>query len=84
MEDTIYGTLTSKGQITIPKAVREALALKTGDQVAFERRADGSIVLVARNADIRGLKGIVRHAGRPVSLAAMDAAVANGVARRAR
>lgn len=33
---TATATLTSKGQVTIPKAVREALGLEEGDQVRFE------------------------------------------------
>ena len=33
---TVTATLTSKGQVTIPKAVREALGLEEGDQVRFE------------------------------------------------
>lgn len=33
---TVIATLTSKGQVTIPKAVREALGLEEGDQVRFE------------------------------------------------
>lgn len=32
----VTATITSKGQITIPKSVREALYLQTGDRVAFE------------------------------------------------
>lgn len=33
---TVTATLTSKGQVTIPKSVREALGLEEGDQVRFE------------------------------------------------
>ena len=39
------GTVTVKGQVTIPKAVRDHLGLKPGSQVRFRRVADGSIVL---------------------------------------
>ena len=38
-------TVTSKGQVTIPKAVRERLGIGPGSQVAFELAADGNIVL---------------------------------------
>ena len=39
-------TLTSKGQVTIPKPVRDYLGIGPGSQVAFRRAADGSIVAV--------------------------------------
>lgn len=38
-------TLTSKGQVTVPKTVRDYLGLKAGSAVTFERRPDGEIVL---------------------------------------
>jgi len=38
-------TLTSKGQVTIPKPVREHLGLKTGAAVSFELNAAGEVVL---------------------------------------
>lgn len=37
-------TLTSKGQITLPKSIRQAMGLDTGDKVAFEFR-DGEVVV---------------------------------------
>jgi len=40
-------TVTSKGQITIPKRVRELLGIKPGSVIDFERLEDGRIVLVA-------------------------------------
>jgi len=38
-------TLTSKGQVTVPKSIRDYLGLKAGSAVTFERRPDGEIVL---------------------------------------
>jgi len=38
------GNLTSKGQVTIPKEVREHLGLKPGDAVSF-RIADGHVIV---------------------------------------
>ncbi len=48
-------TVTSKGQVTVPKSVREYLGLKAGSAVAFERLASGEIVLrpVKRRAKSR-------------------------------
>ena len=37
--------VTSKGQVTIPKAVRDHLGIAPGSEVAFRRAADGSIVI---------------------------------------
>jgi len=41
--DMPYGTITSKGQVTIPKPVRDALDLRPGDRIDFDVR-DGAIV----------------------------------------
>ena len=42
-------TLTSKGQVTIPKRVRDHLGLKPGSSVEFEVTADGRVVIVPRS-----------------------------------
>jgi len=42
-------TVTSKGQVTIPKPVRDLLGLAPGSRVAFELAADGRVVLVKAN-----------------------------------
>lgn len=69
-------TLTSKGQITIPKAVRDLLGLQTGDQVDFLLEDRSRVVLRAANRDARGLKGLLRRPGRgPVSIRQMDQAI---------
>ncbi|MGQ0623648.1 MAG: AbrB/MazE/SpoVT family DNA-binding domain-containing protein [Sporichthyaceae bacterium] len=49
--------MTSKGQVTIPKAVRDALGLHTGDAVVF--RLDGSRAVLARTVDLLDLAGTV-------------------------
>ncbi len=38
-------TVTSKGQVTIPKPVRDLLGVGPGSRVEFRRAADGSIVI---------------------------------------
>jgi antitoxin PrlF len=75
-------TLTSKGQITLPMAVRTALGLGAGNQVDFVPQG-GSFVLMPVRSDVAVLKG--RFAGRvkkPVSIEAMDQAIAAGASSR--
>jgi len=54
----IAARLTSKGQITIPKSVREALNLNEGDQVVF-RVIEGARAILARTPDLLELAGAV-------------------------
>jgi AbrB family looped-hinge helix DNA binding protein len=67
--------MTSKGQITLPKPVRDALGLMTGDRVAFIEDA-GGFRLVPANRDVRELRGMFHRPGRkPVSVEEMKATV---------
>ncbi len=69
-------TLTSKGQITLPLAVRAALGLTAGQKIDFLPEGD-SFRVVALRTDVSVLRG--RFAGRvkkPVSIAQMDVAIA--------
>jgi len=78
------GTLTSKGQITIPKSMRDLLRLRPGYRVEFQIDASGQVLLKPCNKDVRDLKGIARPAGnRRVSLRDMDKAIAKGAAEAA-
>ncbi len=75
-------TLTSKGQITLPLAVRTTLGLTAGNQVDFVAM-DGGYRLMPVRSDVTGLRG--RFAGRvtkPVSINAMNEAIADGAASR--
>ncbi len=68
-------TLTSKGQITIPLTIRRKLGLDTGDRVEFVELASGEFALKTATEDVRSLKGMIRRPPRPVSIAAMNAAI---------
>ena len=75
-------TLTSKGQITLPLAVRRELGLDSGDKIDFVK-VEGGYKLVPRRKDVRALKG--RFAGRvqrPITLEEMEEAIAAGAAGR--
>jgi AbrB family looped-hinge helix DNA binding protein len=49
--------VTSKGQITVPKAVRDALGIDVGDEVVF--RVEGDRAVMARTADFLALAGTI-------------------------
>ncbi|MEO3388327.1 AbrB/MazE/SpoVT family DNA-binding domain-containing protein [Mesorhizobium sp. CAU 1741] len=62
-------TVTAKGQVTIPKPLRDLLGIGPGSKVEFRRGADGSVVLVAadgkkQHSRFAGLRG---HAGNGLS-----------------
>jgi antitoxin PrlF len=75
-------TLTSKGRIALPLAVRAALGLSAGQKIEFLPEGD-SFRVVAVRTDVAVLRG--RFAGRvkkPVSTAKMDAVIAVGATER--
>jgi antitoxin PrlF len=70
-------TVTSKGQVTIPKSIRRALRVAEGDRLDFIVENEGRVVLRAGVADASDLKGMLRRPGRrPVTIEAMNAAIA--------
>jgi antitoxin PrlF len=75
-------TVTSKGQITLPKEVRARLGVHPGDRVAFRECADGSIVVEAETIDLMQLQGRIRPATKGVTVEAMKAAVRRGATKR--
>lgn len=50
-----FATVTSKGQTTIPKAVREAVGMKAGDRIHFAVLEDGTIIVRVKNRTVRDL-----------------------------
>lgn len=57
-------TLTSKGQTTIPKAIRDGLELKPGDRMTFTLMPDGTVIMRVKNKSITELAGMLRKKGR--------------------
>ena len=57
-------TLTSKGQTTIPKAIRDKLEMKTGDRMTFTLMADGTVLMRVKNRSVLSLAGMLRRKGR--------------------
>ncbi len=77
-------TLTSKGQTTIPREIREHLRLETGQRLEFVIDAAGQVILVPATVDVRSLKGFFPRPARPVSLDAMKAGIRRQGARKGR
>jgi AbrB family looped-hinge helix DNA binding protein len=74
-KDMPTSTVTSKGQITLPKEVREYFDLKAGDQVEFLIEP-GKVELRPVSGSIMSLYGILHRPGmRPASVEEMDEAV---------
>jgi len=64
-------TITSKGQVTIPKAVRSRLHLKTGDKLEFVLHQN-SVEIIPVGGSVRDLKGMVAKPDKVISLDEMD------------
>jgi antitoxin PrlF len=69
-------TLTSKGQITVPAAVRAALGVDIGDRVEFVEIAPGRFEFIAATRPVTALKGMFGKPRKSVSIAEMNAAIA--------
>jgi len=65
-------TLTSKGQITIPKAVRELLGLRSGDRLSFRVREDRVVELESQDVDLMSLCGSLKPEVRGVTVEEMN------------
>ena len=69
-------TITSKGQVTIPAVVRAALGVGAGDRVEFVQVEPGRFELVAATQSVTALKGLIRKPPSPVTIEAMNEAIA--------
>jgi antitoxin PrlF len=74
-------TVTSKGQITIPKDVRDELGIETGTKVVFIRTKDG-FVLRAKNLKLMDLRGTLKYDGPPLSDEEIDRRVGQALAEK--
>jgi antitoxin PrlF len=69
-------TLTSKGQLTLPVAIRQALDVGPGDRIEFIQVAPGRFEIVAAVYGPEDIIGMVSKPDKPVSIEAMNEAIA--------
>lgn len=62
----VDATLTSKGQTTIPREIREELGLEAGDKLSFTLLSDGTVVMRAKRRRLADLAGSLKRPGQPV------------------
>jgi antitoxin PrlF len=74
-------TLTSKGQITVPKSVRDALKLQQGDKVEFVENERHEFILKPATKKVVEVAGLLKDfkKDRPVSIEEMNEAIADQV-----
>ncbi len=78
-------TMTSKGQITIPKDVRDDLGLEAGSTVLFVKVGEGSYRMVARTGRIQDLAGILQRGDqRPLTIEEINDGIAEAAAESGR
>ena len=80
----ITGTISSKGQITIPKKIRELLEVGTSDKIVFIPLEGGKVMITSKQNPAALLFGMLKHRSpaRPVSLKKMDSAIRKRRAKR--
>lgn len=61
---TTDATLTSKGQTTIPKEIRDSLHMKTGDRITFTLMPDATVVMRVKSKSVTELAGALHKKGR--------------------
>ncbi|MBD3942233.1 AbrB/MazE/SpoVT family DNA-binding domain-containing protein [Microbacterium sp. NEAU-LLC] len=72
-------TLTSKGQITIPKEIRDELGLVAGSKVMFVTLLSGEVRMVRRTGSIEDLAGLLHDPNRPaMTIEEINEAIAEG------
>jgi antitoxin PrlF len=79
----MLATLTSKGQVTLPKQIRDKLGLKAGSKLDFELLPDSTVKLRPANRTALSIMGMLKRPGqRPVSIEKMDEGITSFLARK--
>ncbi len=73
----MFATLTSKGQVTLPKEIRDRLGLDAGSTLDFQLLPDNTITARAVKPDARRIRGLLKSPHpSALSVEQMDAGVA--------
>jgi AbrB family looped-hinge helix DNA binding protein len=75
-------TLTSKGQITLPKEVRDQLGLKAGVKFECYVDRDGHVALVPLTVKLEDLIGILPYSGPPKTIEEINEAIERAAVER--
>ena len=79
----VSATVTSKGQITMPAKVRQALQVESGDRVEFVEVGSGRFEVVAATQSVTEIKRMFGKVAKRVSIEDMNKAImARGAAAR--
>jgi antitoxin PrlF len=71
--------VTSKGQVTLPKEIRDHLKIAPGHRIDFVVKRSGEVAVKPLNYDFRSLRGILKSRRKtPVSIEEMNEAIAAG------
>jgi antitoxin PrlF len=75
----VQARLTGKGQVTIPKTIRDYLHIDTGSKIDFVIDENGEVKIISLNIALESLSGILHRPGmKAASLADMEEAIAQG------
>jgi AbrB family looped-hinge helix DNA binding protein len=62
---TTETTMTIKGQVTVPREIRERLGLQAGDRMAFTLLSDGTVIMRPKTRRLADLAGSLTRPGQP-------------------
>lgn len=76
-------TINSRGQVTLPKPIRDRLGLKAGDRIAFTIEDDGRLVVTPLTGSVMDLAGMLPRPAAPLTQAEIDRVIAEEAVRAA-
>ncbi|MGQ0655279.1 MAG: AbrB/MazE/SpoVT family DNA-binding domain-containing protein [Betaproteobacteria bacterium] len=76
----MHATLTSKGQLTLPKRARDALKLKAGQRLAVEVSRDGTLLLTPQRVDPLSICNVLPKPRGSAGVRELDRGIARHVA----